>query len=46
MRFLVLAVTVLVAMALLAKLLAGILGVILGPVKTLYDAAGSGKLDG
>jgi type II secretory pathway component PulF len=46
MRFLVLFVTALIAVVLLVKILGGMLGVLLGPVKSLYDAAGSGKLDG
>lgn len=46
MRFLVLAVTLAVAGVLLVKLVSGLLGVLLGPVKAYYDAAGSGKLDG
>lgn len=46
MRFLVLAVTVVVTGVLLAKIVFGLLGTVLGPVKTLYDAAGSGKIPG
>ena len=45
-RILILLVTALVAGLLLVKIIAGLLGVILGPVKKLYDAAGSGNLDG
>lgn len=46
LRILTIVVTVLVAGVLLIKIVFGMLGVLLGPVKTLYDAAGSGKLDG
>jgi hypothetical protein len=35
-----------VAGVVLVKIVVAMLGVLLGPVKTLYDAAGSGKLDG
>ena len=45
-RALILIVTVLVAGALLVKLVGGILGTLLGPVKAYYDAAGSGDLGG
>ncbi|MFZ5446739.1 MAG: type II secretion system F family protein [Myxococcota bacterium] len=45
-RLLVLVGTGLVAAVLLVKIVAGLLATILGPVKTLYDAAGSGSLDG
>lgn len=44
-RILLLLVTVLVAAVLLLKLVAGILGVLLGPVKKFYDAVGSGNLE-
>lgn len=46
LRFLTIAVTVLVAGVILVKLVASMLGVLLGPVKAFYDAAGSGKVDG
>lgn len=46
LKFLTLLVTGLVAVALLAKLLMGLLGTLFGPIKTYYDAAGSGSLDG
>jgi type II secretory pathway component PulF len=46
MRLLILLAVATVALALLVKIVLGLLGVILGPIKTLYDAAGSGKLDG
>ena len=46
MRLLVLLVTALVAAAVLVKIVAGILGVLLGPVKTLYDTAGNGDFNG
>jgi type II secretory pathway component PulF len=46
MRILILAVTVVVTGVLLAKLVVGMLGTLLGPVKKLYDAAGTGNLDG
>lgn len=45
-RMLIIVVTVLVASVLLIKIVMGLVGVLLGPVKTLYDAAGSGNLDG
>jgi len=45
-RMLIIVVTVLVTVVLLVKIVAGLVGVLLGPVKTLYDAAGSGNLDG
>ena len=46
MRLLILLATALVAVVLLVKIVTSMLGVILGPVKKLYDAAGSGNLDG
>lgn len=46
LRFLVIAVTVLVAGFLLLKIVGGMLATLLGPVKRLYDAAGSGNVDG
>lgn len=46
MRLLVVLVTGLVAGVLLVKLVGGMLGVLLGPVKRYYEAAGSGNLDG
>ncbi|HEY1086308.1 MAG TPA: type II secretion system F family protein [Archangium sp.] len=46
MRLLVILVTGLIAVVLLAKIVAGMLAVIFGPVKDLYDAAGNGKYDG
>jgi type II secretory pathway component PulF len=46
MRMLILLVTALVAAAVLVKIVAGILGVLLGPVKTLYDTAGNGDFNG
>jgi type II secretory pathway component PulF len=45
-RLLMVALIVVVAGVVLVKMVVAILGVLLGPVKTLYDAAGSGKLDG
>lgn len=45
MRILALIVTALAAGVMLVKIVTGLLGAILGPIKTLYDAAGSGKLD-
>ncbi len=45
-RILILIVTALVAGLLLVKIVMGMVGVILGPIKKLYDAAGSGNLDG
>lgn len=45
-RLLVLLVTGLVAGVLLVKIVAGMVATLLGPVKTLFDAAGSGSLDG
>jgi type IV pilus assembly protein PilC len=45
MRLLLLALFAALAGVMVLKAVAGILGVLLGPVKTLYDAAGSGKLD-
>ncbi len=46
MRFLVLIVTALVCGVLLVKIVGGMLATLLGPVKTLYDTAGSGNFDG
>ncbi|MGV3621277.1 MAG: type II secretion system F family protein [Archangium sp.] len=46
MRFLIIAVTALVAGVLLVKIVMGILGTLFGPIKKLYDAAGSGSLNG
>lgn len=46
MRMLILLVTALVAVVLLFKIVASMLGVLFGPVKRLYDAAGTGNLDG
>lgn len=46
MRFLVMFVTGLIAIAVLAKVVMSILGVLLGPVKTFYDSVGTGKFDG
>ncbi len=46
MRILILAVLVLVAAVLLVSIVSSLIGTILGPVKALYDAAGSGSLDG
>ncbi len=46
MRFLVLVVTALVAGVLLVKIVGAMVGTLLGPVKKLYDAAGTGNLDG
>lgn len=46
LRFLALVITGLVALALLVKLVMGLLGTLFGPIKTYYDAAGSGGLDG
>ncbi|MFO0596460.1 MAG: type II secretion system F family protein [Myxococcaceae bacterium] len=46
MRFLVLGLTVIAAGLLLMKIVAGLLATIMGPVKTFYDAAGSGKIPG
>jgi hypothetical protein len=46
MRFLVLAITAAVTGILLVKIVGGMLGTLLGPVKKLYDAAGTGKIDG
>jgi type II secretory pathway component PulF len=46
MRFLVLAITAVVTGILLVKIVGGMLGTLLGPVKKLYDAAGTGKIDG
>jgi type II secretory pathway component PulF len=45
MRFLTLIITALVALALLIKIISGLLGTLMGPVKKLYDAAGSGSMD-
>lgn len=45
-RMLIILVTVVIAAVLLFKIVAGMLGVIFGPVKKLYDTAGSGNLDG
>lgn len=46
LRLLILLAAATVALALLVKIVLGLLAVIFGPIKTLYDAAGSGKLDG
>lgn len=46
MRILILVVTVVVTALLLVKLVVGMLGTLFGPVKKLYDAAGTGNLDG
>jgi type II secretory pathway component PulF len=46
MRLLILFVTMLVAVVLLVKIVGSMLAVLLGPVKKLYDAAGSGSLEG
>lgn len=46
LRLLLLLAAATVALGLLVKIVLGLLGVILGPIKTLYDAAGSGTLDG
>jgi type II secretory pathway component PulF len=46
LRILVLVVTALVTGVVLVKIVIGLVGTLLGPVKTLYDAAGSGNLDG
>lgn len=46
MRFLMLVVTALVAGVLLVKIVMGLLGTLFGPIKHLYDAAGTGSLDG
>lgn len=45
MRFLALAVTALITVVLLIKIVTGLLGTLFGPVKKLYDAAGSGSLE-
>jgi type II secretory pathway component PulF len=45
-RMLIILVTVVVAGLLLFKIVASMLGVLFGPVKKLYDAAGTGNLDG
>lgn len=45
-RFLTLLITGLVTVALLVKLVVGLLGTLFGPIKTYYDAAGTGSLDG
>lgn len=45
-RLLILLVTVLVAAVVLVKIVVGMLGVLLGPVKTLYDTAGNGDFNG
>ena len=45
-RILMLMVIALIAVVLLGKIVITMLGVILGPVKSLYDAAGSGSSDG
>lgn len=46
MRLLILLFTGIVTVALLIKIVVGLLGVVMGPVKSFYDAAGSGKFDG
>jgi general secretion pathway protein F len=45
MRVLLIALLVVFAGAVLIAIVAKILGTVFGPIKTLYDAAGSGKLD-
>jgi type II secretory pathway component PulF len=45
-RLLIIAALAVVAVVVLVKIVGAVLGTILGPVKTLYDAAGSGSLDG
>lgn len=45
-RLLILLVTALVAVVLLFKIVSSMLAVLFGPVKKLYDAAGTGNLDG
>ncbi|MFT3713153.1 MAG: type II secretion system F family protein [Archangium sp.] len=45
MRFLALAITALITVMLLIKIVMGLLGTLFGPVKKLYDAAGSGSLE-
>lgn len=44
-RFLILVVTAMIGAVLLFKIVAGMLGVILGPIKQMYDDVGSGKFD-
>lgn len=46
MRFLTLAITLLIAGFLLVKIVMGLLGTIFGPIKTFYDSVGSGNIDG
>lgn len=46
MRFLMLVITALVTGVLLVKIVMGLLGTLFGPIKNLYDAAGTGSLDG
>jgi type II secretory pathway component PulF len=46
MRILILVMTVVVTALLLVKIVAAMLGTLFGPVKKLYDAAGTGNLDG
>lgn len=46
LRLLTMFFTALVAGVLLVKIVIGLVGTLLGPIKTLYDAAGSGSLDG
>lgn len=45
MRFLAIAVTVVIAALMLIKIVAGMLGTLFGPVKKFYDAAGSGSIE-
>jgi type IV pilus assembly protein PilC len=45
-RLLLLVVLGLAAAVVVVKIVLGILGTLLGPIKTLYDAAGSGSMDG
>jgi type IV pilus assembly protein PilC len=45
MRLLMIAVVALIVVVLLVKIVVSILGAALGPMKRLYDAAGSGNLD-
>lgn len=46
MRFLTLLITGLVVAFLLVKIVLGLLGTLFGPIKSFYDAAGTGSLDG
>jgi type II secretory pathway component PulF len=45
-RLLIVLTTVAMAGLLLAKIVSGLVGVLFGPIRSLYEAAGSGRLDG